>query len=201
MLAQTALKLDLDYNLVRKAIINAIQYSTGLDQNHVIVSEPESPNHPRPTSFPYMDMKITTPGSRYGDDTKQNVPDSNGNPTNIWASGGPRKMSVSFNAYAETHENAYNLMALWQTALDEENTQELLRAAGIAVWIIGTVADLSALLNTGYEGRAHMDCQFGLAMNLTSVLGEIDTAVVDGTVTTDQGNTVGVSVTVTNQED
>lgn len=180
------LKIDLDYNLIRKCIINAIQSSTGLDQNHVIVLEAEEPNSPRP-SLPYIGMKITTPGARYGDDTKQNIPGST-----KWSSGGPRKMTASFEAFASTHEDAYNLMTLWQTSLDEENIQSFLRASGIAVWIIGTVADLTALLNTGYEGRAQMDCQFGLAVNLTSDLGEMDSVTVTGAITTDSGivNTV-----------
>ena len=100
-------------------------------------------------------------------------------------------MTVSFDAYAESHEDAYNLLSLWQTALDEENTQALLREAGIAVWTIGTVADLSALLNTGYEGRAHMDCQMGIAMNLQSDLGEIAKVPIAGQV---DGNTISIEV-------
>jgi hypothetical protein len=108
-------------------------------------------------------------------------------------------MTVSFNAYAGSHEDAYNLMALWQTGLDEENTQSLLRQAGIAVWLIGTVADLSELLNTAYEGRAQMDCTFGLAMNVTSDLGEILEVVVDGAITTDQNQVVNTTTTVTEE--
>src|ERR1700733_9360621 len=138
----TPLKLNLDYNAIRATVIRAIQGSVGLDQNHVVTVEAEVPNSPRPT-LPYMSMKITTPGSRYGDDTKQNVPDKDGNATNVWNSGGPRKMTISFQSYAKSHEDAYNLLMLWQGCLDEENTQEYLRAAGISVLIIGTVADLS----------------------------------------------------------
>lgn len=193
-------KIDLDYNAVRAALIQSIQFATGLDQNHTITAEAEAPNEPRP-SLPYFSMKITTPGSRYGDDTKQNVLDKDGNQTSVWNSGGPRKMTVSFDCYAKSHEDAYNLMGLWQGSLDEENIQSFLRAAGISVLIIGTVADLSQLLNTGYEGRAHMDCQFGLAMNLTSDLGVIDTSVIQGAIKTDQGQDVGTNTTVTNQEE
>lgn len=181
--------LDTDFNKIRTALIEAITYSTGLDQNHAIVYQPESQNWARPT-LPYMTMHITVPGARYGDDTKQNLPGST-----EWVSGGPRKMTVSFQCYGSSHEQAYNLMSLWQTSLDEENTQEMLREAGLSVLIIGSVADLSALLNTGYEGRAQMDCQFGLAMNLTSDLGEMDTAVVQGSVTTDQNQVATINVT------
>lgn len=195
---KSGLKLDVDFNLIRTAFINALQYACGLDQNHTITEEGEEPNTPRP-GLPYMGMKIITPGARFGDDDKTNVPDADGKGTTVWNTGGPRKMTVSFDAYGNSHEEAYNLMSLWQTALDEENTQALLRETGIAVWIIGTVADLSQLLNTGYEGRAHMDCQFGLAMNLTSDLGAMETAVVHGSINTGQGNTVQTETTVTDE--
>jgi hypothetical protein len=175
-----------DFNQLRATFAREIVKVTGLSQNQVILEETEQINAPRPAK-PYFGFKITTPGSRYGDDAKINVKDNMGNPTQIWNSGGPRKMSVDFNCYGNSHEEAYNLMCLWQSALDLEDIQSDLRIAGIAVWIIGTVADLSALLNTGYEGRAHLDCQFGLAFNIQSNLGEIDSGSVEGTVNFDGG--------------
>lgn len=105
-------------------------------------------------------------------------------------------MTVSFQCYGNSHEEAYNYMSLWQTSLDLQNIQEILRSAGIAVWTIGTVADLSSLLNTGYEGRANMDCTFGLAFNLESDLGAIETVPVQGTITTDQNKVVNTDQTV-----
>lgn len=181
------LVLNTDFNVLRTAFISAIMMATGLNQEHVVTEEAEAPNSPRP-SLPYMAMKITTPAARYGDDTKQNIPS-----TDLWTSSGPRKMTVSFDAYGKSHEDAYNLMTLWQTALDEETTQEALRKTGIAVLIIGTVADVSILLNTAYEGRAHMDSQFGIAVGVQSDLGRIDTVPVVGTVTTDQDEIKTVS--------
>lgn len=189
-----ALKNTLDYNAVRIAIVQAIQYVSGLDNDRVIVSEPEEDNEARPDK-PYYSFKIIVPGARFGDDDKRNVPDNSGNPTQNWSSNGPRMMTVSFNTYGNSHEEAYNLMALWQAGLDEENTQALLRQSGIGVWKIGSVADLSALLNTGYEGRAQMDVTFGLVSSVTSNLGEIDTVPVQGTVTSDQGEQITISAT------
>lgn len=95
-------------------------------------------------------------------------------------------MSLSFHCYAEEHESAYNFMALWQSALELKGVQEDLRKVGIAVWIIGNVADLSQLLNTGYEARAQMDVQCGLAINLVETLGTVGTVNIDGTI--DKGN-------------
>lgn len=177
-------KFPVDFVLIRKTIANEIQKVTGLiavREEAIIAEKTERPK------LPYFGFKITTPAAKSGDDSKQNVLDGNGNPTTKWNSGGVRQMSVSFDCYATSQEEAYNYMGLWQTALDLENIQEDLRRVGIAVWIIGTVADLSQLLNTGYEGRAHMDCQFGIAMNLVSDLGEMDTVTVNGAVTTEEG--------------
>lgn len=178
--------LAIDYNLIRKTISNQVQDTIGLT---CILEEPEGPIDKRPP-LPYFSFKITTPGAKSGDDSKQQILDSQGKPTTKWNSGGCRKMVIDFNCYATTHEEAFNYMATWQTALDLQDVQLNLRRVGIGVWVIGTVADLSKLLNTGYEGRAHLECSFGVAMNLVSDLGYIKTAVIDGTVTTDQGEKI-----------
>ena len=105
-------------------------------------------------------------------------------------------MTVEFNSYGRSHEEAYNYMALWQGSLDLSNIQADLRTVGIGVWIIGNVADLSQLMNTGYEGRAHMECTFGIAFNISSDLSYIETVVAEGTVQTDSGaNSISVTET------
>lgn len=187
--------LPLDYNKVRQAIAREIIKVTGLDPNKVIYLEPEQVNQPRPPK-PYFGFKFTSPAQKIGDDDKRNVLDANGNPTTQWVSGGVRKLTVSFECFGTSHEEAYNYMGLWQTSLDMENVQADLRTYGLAVWQIGNVADLSALLNTGYEGRAQMDCFFGIAMNLVSDLGSMETVEVKGTINTNQG-TVTTDQTVT----
>lgn len=171
----------LDFNLIRKTLINTVQYVSGLQQ--VVVLQPESQDWPRPAK-PYIGLHITTPAAKSGDDSKQNVPDEFGAPTTVWNSGGVRKMSVRFVAYGKTHEDAYNYLTAVQTGLDLEDVQEQLRRSGIAVWIIGNVADVSQLLNTGFEGRASMDCDFGVAANMQSDLGSMDSGTITGTVKT-----------------
>lgn len=185
--------LAIDYVKIRAAIAQQIEAVTGVT---AVLEEAELPIDKRP-ALPYFSFKITTPGAKSGDDSKQQLLDANGKPTSVWNSGGCRKMVIDFNCYATTHEAAFNAMATWCTALDLEDIQQNLRSQGIAVWVIGTVADLSKLLNTGYEGRAHLECSFGVAMNLQSDLGFIQTAQVSGAVTTDQGATDTFSETVT----
>lgn len=188
----------LDFNAIRIAFVRCMQGVLPKVQNKpmpVLYAEPETQNTPRPAN-PYMTLKFTTPSAKSGDDTKSWVKDSHGNPTTVVNSGGVRQMTVDFDSYGNSHEEAYNIMAIWQTALDLWDVQATLREAGVAVWIIGTVADLSQLLNTAYEGRAHMTCTFGIAMNLQSDQGEIDSVEVTGTVKTDQGETVTLNQTV-----
>lgn len=168
----------IDFNLIRKTIANEITKVTGLI---AIVAEPEQQDSRRPAK-PYFDFKLTTPAAKSGDDTKSTVLDQFGEPTTFVNSGGVRKMTVEFNCFGTSHEEAYNYMGLWQTALDLANIQEDLRRAGIAVWIIGNLVDLSQLLNTAYEGRSHMECTFGIAMNLVSDLGQMDTVPIAGQV-------------------
>lgn len=176
-----------DFNAARILFAREIQKVCALDQDRVILAEPEVQNEPRPAK-PYFSFKFTTPAAKFGDDSKDPVLDSNGNATTMVNSGGVRRMSVSFDAYGESHEEAYNYMLAWQCALDREDIQEDLRRQGIAVWIIGAVADLSQLLNTGYEGRSHMDCTFGFAVNTQSDLGRIEEVPVQGTIKKDQGD-------------
>lgn len=151
--------------------MDTVQYVTGLT---CIVQEPNVQNAQRPP-LPYMGLKLTTPAAHNGYDAMYLINDT----TFGW--GGNRKMSVSFHCYALTPEDAYNYMALWQGALALESVQNLLRRTAIAVWLIGNVADLSQLLNTGYEGRSQMDVQFGITSNMKEDLGEIDTVQISGT--------------------
>ena len=187
--------LPIDFNAIRAAMVLAVRSACGLDANHVITLEPEVPNAPRP-SLPYFTVKIVSPSIRFGNDSAEYVPPMLGGPPDVWNYGGPRGMMASFNAYAANHEDAYNYMALWQASLEQEPTQEILGAAGISVWKPSAISDLSMLLNTGFEGRAHMDCNMGLASNMTVTLGEIDTVTATGSVSVDGGTTQTITTTV-----
>jgi hypothetical protein len=191
--------LAVDFIAIRKAFARCVQGVLPYQDNKpipVVYAEPETQNVPRP-NLPYMTYKFTTPAAKDGDDTKSWVLDDMGNPTTIINSGGVRRMTIDFDVYAQSHEDSYNLMATWQTALDLWDVQAILRQTGVAVWIIGGVADLSQLLDSGYEGRSHMTCQFGIAMNLQSDLGEMDAVDVTGVVSTNEGEEVTVTVDVT----
>lgn len=165
-----------NFNDVRKALVNEVTSVTG---KICILEEAQYQNAPRP-DLPYFSMKMTTLADKNADDSYQWLDGT------TWNVGGQRKMMIDFNAYANSQEEAYNLMCLWQIALEARPVQEDLRISGISVQLIGSVTDLSMLLNSGYEGRSHLDVQFGLAFNMTVDLGTIERTGISGTIDTDK---------------
>lgn len=180
--------LPVNYDLIRKTLVAEVQRVTGAT---CIVAQPESNNADRPDK-PYSTLQFLNPGVKKGDDSSKQIPG-----TSLWVTGGQRKMVVDFNFYGLSHEEAYSYGALWQAALEQETTQAVLRAAGVAVWLnAGPLRDLSALLNTAFEGRCQLEVAFGVASNVTEDRSSIDKVDLDGTVTTDQGTEKDVKITV-----
>ena len=178
---------SLNFHVIRKALYDAVKTATGLE---TILEEPTLQGAPRPAK-PYMSFKIIVPAYKTGDD------DSRYSTGTKFNRGGQRRMTVSFHSYAVEQEDAYNYMGLLQSSFETLSIQEILRKKGIAVWVIGTVADFTQLLNTGYEARAQMDVQFGIAANVSEDLGEIDTVEIEGRITTDSGDEIVDDFTVT----
>lgn len=169
-----------DYDAVRIALVSCVRACTGLDQNHVVMLEPETANAPRPR-LPYVAVKVRSASARFGDDTYDGA-----------TSGGPRGMEVLFASYAATHETAYELLARLQAGLDTDPIQQGLSRAGIAVWQQEDVTDESRLLSAGYEGRAEMVVSMGLAANLSIVLQTIEKVTAVGNVP--DADTISVTI-------
>lgn len=176
------LTFPVNFENIRKALVGEVQRVT---KTTCILAEPEVPNSPRPCK-PYFTLKLVGPAIKSGDDSADNLGGT------IWNRGGQRKVMVDFNCYGRSHEEAYGYMALWQSSLELETVQANLRESGIAVWLNGSVRDMSQLLNTGFEGRAHMEVSFGVASNLSEDLGAIDDINASGDVS---GNLIAVEVT------
>ena len=172
--------LPLDFVAIRKAMVKEVERVTGVT---CIMAQPETQAFPRPPK-PYMSMFILNPAVKVGDDSSRYVSGT------TWNIGGQRGMHIDFDAYGRSHEEAYGILCAWQSALETETTQANLRKAGVAVWLNGSVADISELLQTGYEGRAKLEVQFGIAANITEDRSSIDSASFTGTITTDQDNEV-----------
>lgn len=189
--------LPIDFDAIRAGLVATVQAATGLDQNHVVMLEAEDTLSPRP-SLPYIGLKFTTVAATMGRDVF--VPlDPNGTST-LYNYGGQRMCSVAFDAYGSSHEQAYGYLHLLMARLDQEPTQDMLAGYGLSIWDCSAVVDLTALLSTGFEGRAHMDCQFGMASNMTVDLGQIDYVPISGVVDTLSDTPVTISEQVTLNE-
>ena len=168
----------IDFNAIRKAISNTVEKYVG-GKLKCIQAEQSDQNRPSPP-MPYMTFKIIAAAMKSGDDHQSYITDE------TWSRSGQRVMTVSFQCFAAQQEEAYEIMSLWQAQLELNTVQEYLRRSKIAVWLIGGVADLTQLHNTGYEARSQMDVTFGIASNLDEDLGSIETVGVEGEVDTDQ---------------
>lgn len=180
-------KPPIDFNAIRIGLVRVLKLVTNCE---CIEEEQARQNVQRPP-LPYFSFKMVTAAAKVGDDHMTQTPGSS-----VVGRGGQRKMSVSFHCYGVEKEDALSLMALWQGSLELNSVQESLRRAGVAVWTIGNVADLSSLLNTGFEARAQMDCSFGIASNLTEDQGYIQTIDITGSVKLEDGAT---DITTTTQ--
>lgn len=173
-----------NFKEIRVALARMIEGATGLT---AILDEQKGRTNTtqKLPDLPFFSFKIATGAQKKGDDdyrySRTDVTDPE-NPVTTFNSGGQRMMSVSFQVYTDEQECANAYMATLQSSLELRGVQESLRDKGIAVWNIGTIADLSQLLNTGYEARAHMDVEFGIAANLEETLKTIDAVEVEGTV-------------------
>jgi hypothetical protein len=163
---------SIDYSAIRKAVVQEIQRDLGIV---CIVEEQSRQNLPRPEK-PYISIKTITPMLQVGDDDYREMGDGK---TNY---GGQRSFVVSINCYGNTQEEAYQKMGLLNALLNTQPVIDRLRRSRIAIWDIGDIADLSQLLNTGYEGRAHMDVTMAIASNIETDLGVIEEAEISGEV-------------------
>lgn len=176
----------LDFDAIRLALVQAVVMGTGLPEAQVRMAEAEHPDAPRPKA-PYVTIMVTSPSVMTGMDWAVPVVDPADLPTGLVTYYGPRSIFVSFDSYGSSHEQAYGVMAGLQSALQTPPVIDLLDAAGLAFYQADAVADASALLQTAFEGRAHMDAEFGALAALVVDAGRIDAADVSGTVDTDTG--------------
>lgn len=184
----------INYNALRAALVRSVRDCTGLGQNNVVMMEPEEPNANRP-ELPFAALKFVTTAVKSGWDT-MNHAGQGGDQAGYFIYSGQRSIVCAFDFFGTTHEEAYGLAALYQGGLDQDLIWGALNQAGIAVWRVDQVVDLSALLSTGYEGRAHLTVQFGVTSTSLVDVGYIEHVPVAGVVEGETGD-AAVSVAFT----
>lgn len=188
-----------DYQLVRVALVAAVRQATGLGQNQVVMMEPEVPVGVRP-DVPFAAIKLTTLAVKMGWDVAEHAGLS-GAGEGQFVYHGPRTLMAAFDFYGEDHEQAYGLAAAFQSGLDQDDVWGALAQNGLSVLRVDQVVDLSSLLSTGFEGRAHLTVTFGLTAKSTVDVGYIAHAPVVGVAQDASGTTLNVSLTADLQED
>lgn len=94
-----------------------------------------------------------------------------------------RRHTVSVNVYSNTTwgaDHAAALLANLSRELRKDSRQLALRQAGCKVWPVGTVADLTTMLDTRGESRAQCDLTVATLDSSTEAVGWIQTVDLDG---------------------
>ena len=195
----SGMAFPIDYDAIRTALVAAVRTATGLGQNAVIVMEAEQPVGVRP-QVPFAALKFTSLSIKAGWDGWAHAGLSD-DQAGVFTYSGQRSLVVAFDFFGETHEQAYGLAAALQAGLDIDAVWGQLDAAGLAVWRVDQVVDASELLNTGYEGRAHLTVQFGTMATTQVDVGYIAHVPVAGVVNNAGKTPVEVSFTADISED
>lgn len=144
----------------------------------------DRPNVPRP-ELPYITIMVSSPITKVGSrDSREHVDDT------TWNIGGQRRFTMSIRAYVSPSGkgffDAQDMMIQLQDSLEDDNRRSILTSAGLAVWFSSDILDVTELLETGYEPRAQLDVEFGIASNRETDFGAIETVQIEPTI---DGNT------------
>ncbi|RYF51818.1 MAG: hypothetical protein EOO38_02220 [Cytophagaceae bacterium] len=182
-----------DYAQVRKHLVRALCAMTGLGPNQVIRYQGQGPVQPRP-KLPYITFKYTRSSIRSGYDAI--VPAFDDGDT-LWRYVGERGINMDLVVYGRDQDEAYGLGLAIQSGLQQEPVAEILGDAGLSIWSLGDVTDMTELLGTGFEGRALLQCEMWVGTSQLVDLGQMKTVTVVGDVRDDTGNPTHLSVTAT----
>jgi hypothetical protein len=174
-------KPPIDYAAIRAALVKAMSLGTGLGTGQIIQAQAEQPNAPRPAR-PYATFQVKRSAIRNGMDAV--VPAPAFGPS-MYTYIGERGIDYDLTLYGQTHEQAYTLAASLQTSLGTEPINGVLGAVNASVWSVGDVMDLSALLNTGFEGRALLELELWTTSQMVIDLGSIETVNTLGIISVD----------------
>lgn len=111
--------------------------------------------------------------TQMGQRDEERTTDADGNLTRV----AQRKFTASVNTWGK---GAKTLLGVVLDALERYDVQGVLDSVNVAYLRRGSVQDLTALLETEYEERAHADVFFALADGTTEQVGTIETVEITG---------------------
>lgn len=170
----------LDYAAARRALVGLIAYATGLPRGRIVRAQAQGPVQAVPkrpyATFAYRIASMRAPFR----DCEVAAPQVSETATYLR---GNRGMGIDVTFFAEDQDEAYGLAGNLQSALFEHDGLKILGEAGFAVWQIGDVLDVTALLNSGYEGRCVLDFQMWTSTHTLVDPGPIDGVTISGAIT------------------
>lgn len=147
---------------------------------------------PRPVG-PYITLKIISGPRRLTivDETRFNGQENGSSNFDLV---GQRAYTLSIKAFRAGHNDALESIA---TCLDDPDFYQLLKdKACISVTRIGDVLDISAKLETGFEGRSSLDIFFNSVNNKETNIGLIEGVEIEGSLESDTGKTINTNQTI-----
>lgn len=171
----------IDYAAARKALVGAVSLGTGLGNNRIIREQAQGPVQPVPprpyASFTFRMAAMRTP---FRDSTVfENVAGNE----HVTISG-YRGIAVDITFHGESQDDAYGYATTFQASLYRDDVLRALRAYNFAVWAVQDVTDLTAMMATGYEGRAMVEFEMWTRIVSTVAVGDIQSVPLIGDVKT-----------------
>lgn len=180
--------MTIDYAAITRAVRQWLVSATGIPDAKVILENQSGPELERP----YATVRISAARKLFPQDYRgQEYDDAQpqGSEIELYATG-PRLVSVSVSVYtkATTGNNAaVPMLSDARDALELDSASDAFRLAGAAVVDASDIRDLSALLFTNFQGRAHLDLTLSVSAHASERVGYIDSVAGTGTVSDGAG--------------
>lgn len=167
-----------DHRAMKAALVQATRAACGLGQNQVVMQDSGDVVAQRPLR-PFAALRIQSPAIVSGRGFSRHA-GLNGDGLGVFDYYQQMSMVVAWDFFADSQDEAYGMAGALQFGMEVPAIYEPLKAAGLAVWTVNSVTDVTTLLNTGYEARAHLTVQLGYMAARQFDTGIIGTVVVDG---------------------
>lgn len=142
-----------------------VQQSTLMPDGQVILQDQAGP----PLVPPYATLRVNGISRPFPMDYRDSVsqPELDAGLDVVLTTTGHRNISVSVNVYTPGTTGGQNALALLQRAcdtLENQSVTDSLNAVGFVVQEMSDIQNLSVLLETNFQGRAHVELTLGAAV-------------------------------------
>ena len=174
-------------SVIETSLFDFVDKNTPNEVTVIFAEEVSGSQGPRPKK-PFTTIKILSGPTTVSfsdnlrfksDPLGPNDPRTENSPSPVYSLGGIRGYSVSLQAFGVGSQD--NLQFLQDIMNSPEVVENFKLAGDIAIVSRGSIIDLSALIDTGYERRHSLDIVFNSASNVDVEAGAIEKAEIEGT--------------------